>query len=61
MCETGPINQQQGLKDDQEFGRTLSILAAVGISISASAKRTNIDNSQEPICLSRSDRKTRFP
>jgi hypothetical protein len=38
MCETGPINQQQGLKDDQEFGRTLSILAAAGISISASQK-----------------------
>ena len=38
MCETGPINQQQGLKDDQEFGITLSILAAVGISISASQK-----------------------
>jgi hypothetical protein len=24
MCETGPINQQDGFKDDNEFGRTLS-------------------------------------
>jgi hypothetical protein len=38
MCEIGPINQQQGLKYDQEFGITLSILAAIGISISASQK-----------------------
>jgi hypothetical protein len=38
MCETGPINQQKGLKYDQEFGRTLSILVAAGISISALQK-----------------------
>ena len=38
MCETGPINQKKGLKYDQEFGRTLSILVAVGISVSSSQK-----------------------
>ena len=38
MCEIGPINQQQGLKYDQEFGRTLSILETTGISISTSQK-----------------------
>jgi hypothetical protein len=34
MCETGPINQQQELKYDQEFGRTLSNPSNSGISAS---------------------------
>jgi hypothetical protein len=61
MCETRPINQQQGLKYDHEFGRTLSILVVNGDLNLCLTKRTNIDSSEEPIHLSRSDRKTRFP
>jgi hypothetical protein len=54
MCESEPINQQQELKDDQDFGRTFSNPSSNwDLCLSG---RANIDSSQEPICLFRSDR-----
>jgi hypothetical protein len=59
MCETGPINQQQELKDDQEFNKTLSNPS--NIWDLCFSERVNLDNSHEPICLSESDRRRKVP
>jgi len=59
MFETRPINQQNRLKDEHEFGRTLSNptnrwdLCPLG--------RETLDNSQEPSSISRRIRRTRVP
>lgn len=62
LCvETGIINQQHGFDDDHEFKGTLSSPSSNRDLYLFLSGRANLDSSQEPTNLPRSDRRTKTP